>query len=118
MGVEGGMKLVKFLVFFFNFIFWVRSVDYFSISVVPVRMSTFKLNQSLREALTFLKEHSEKRKYGQFLLQNLICIMMPNHQNYFTKGALESDLALLAMTAFNQLMSVQPPTFASWFVLT
>lgn len=24
MGVEGGMKLVKFLVFFFNFIFWVR----------------------------------------------------------------------------------------------
>lgn len=72
MGVDGGMKLVKFLVFFFNFIFWVGSVNYFSISFVPVKMSTFNPNQSLREALMFLKHYSEKRKYGQFLLQNLI----------------------------------------------
>lgn len=48
MGVEGGMKLVKFLVFFFNFIFWVCSADHSQTYVVPVKMS------ALGEALFWL----------------------------------------------------------------
>lgn len=33
MGVEGGMKCVKFLLFFFNFIFWVSSSLLFLITI-------------------------------------------------------------------------------------
>ncbi|KAA8591339.1 hypothetical protein FQN60_002282 [Etheostoma spectabile] len=40
MGVEGGMKCVKFLLFFFNFIFWVSN------SLLSILMLTIKRQQS------------------------------------------------------------------------